>query len=522
MLWESFIMNNEQRKRRYEILKKLVLANFSDVELTLAEKDMIANAALGISEGCQNFEEHITQKDEQNKYVSDNLIRAEILKYLCADQEAHKIISPRGIHVNGHKEEIQIRLHSNLGLVASERRDLDLDLDSCTIPFTLYFKNCHFPNGIQFRDAHTKMLAFPECNVSKIRMDRAIIEGDVWLNRSFSAQQGVSMNAARITGNVICEGNFHSDRIEESRFNQIAFSANNSIINGSLDIRKAKFNGICDLNYAKLTTLLDGKSCWFNLYHKEKTIKIIGLEYDRLGEIDNDDERWRDKLFLKDVTPPNMQPYEQLIKIYRSVGEDKRADAIAIQKNDKMFFSRFKSKTEKNRFSSVFSKIYSLFKLPYFFVIYLFWNVLLRHGYRSRTPIFLVAIFLWFFSVFYFWQAAKQNMMAPANPVIYLDNQVYVDCKDNWTGCQNSKMKTEYTNFNPIIYATDLLLPVIPFGQETSWTPKVENWSIIIWNGHSIPIWKYFSVFLAWLNVFMGWFISLFFGAIASGFIRKD
>jgi hypothetical protein len=245
---------------------------------------------------------------DEKSWGTQRDIRSELLRWLCSDLEARKLVDPVGIRVEGAK--------------ISSR----LELTYLTLPFPLSFESCWFPAGIDLSSATIPALSLdgswlgsldrpmPQkkdeypiflaeelhvsgtvsfrfkfhargevrllgadiggdltCSESKfhnagktaLNAERARVRGNVHLRRRFGAAGEVELSGATIGGNLDCEdGVFVNPRKK-------AFVADGTIIAGSLFLRSRRRRGFraygeVSLLHAKIGGDLDCDGGRFN------------------------------------------------------------------------------------------------------------------------------------------------------------------------------------------------------------------------------------------------------------------
>lgn len=142
-------------------------------------------------------------------------------------------------------------------------------------------------------------------------------------------------------------------------------------------------------------------------------------------------------------------------------------------------------------------------------------EVAIGHGYRPQR-LFGAALALWAFAAIFFGVAADHGVMAPANPIVFLDPQLD-GCRINWTTCDDPRMANEHTTFQPVLYALDVMLPIVALGQESAWAPMVKPWEV-----GEIPVWRWLAISVMWFEIIFGWAVGLLAVAVVSGAVRRE
>ncbi len=224
----------------------------------------------------------------------------------------------------------------------------------------------------------------------------------------------------------------------------------------------------------------------------------------------------------------------------------------------------------------------------WFFATRLDWLIgaLVAYGYRPTRALWQFAT-LWLLCSLVFAWAAERGIMAPTDPKLYLSENIPAECRLDWanfTGPRlpsnsdyahaksadeqtkwietidadyNSRVSwakklgnkghldlswkgickravpSEYSEFQPLVYALDIILPLLDLRQENDWAPRTanQNGEVITplfslsehvpilggaWGaGHLIRLWE-------WIAIAYGWTLTILVGASVSGLIAHD
>jgi hypothetical protein len=187
------------------------------------------------------------------------------------------------------------------------------------------------------------------------------------------------------------------------------------------------------------------------------------------------------------------QPFQQLIKTYREMGNDGRVRDIAKFKGRTRYRSFFARLWHGWRDRPKFSKRFgggARYASPLDFIIWpitLSWRFVTRAA--ASVPLALAWAFVGFGTAYWYgwgrilafllvmWGAgvafyddvASQGGFAPSNPAIYLNEKLQAKCGRNWTECTGGP--AELPAFNPFLYSLDIMLPVLDLGQKRDWQP---------------------------------------------------
>jgi hypothetical protein len=208
-------------------LVDLALLKFPD--LTAPEKAMLDSAQKGEWLNLPAPPE-TTEESQPPKVDEARMIRAEVIRWLCADTNAAGKVDTRGI---------------KLGRAFVKGT---LDLSYTKVPFALEFEKSDFPAALDFKSAQLTDLTLRGCKVGRIWAIHLVVAGDVSLNYGFRSEGSVIFDRCRIGGNFDCrQGTFsatdatalslYSGRIEGSVMLSDGFSASNEVYLGSASIQ---------------------------------------------------------------------------------------------------------------------------------------------------------------------------------------------------------------------------------------------------------------------------------------------
>ena len=207
------------------------------------------------------------------------------------------------------------------------------------------------------------------------------------------------------------------------------------------------------------------------------------------------------------------QPWEQLIKVLRTMGHTADADAVAIAKQDQLY--RAGKITGINK---VWHKLYCWFA---------------GYGYKPIRTIGAMLL-VWIFWAGLFGYAKQSGWMAPSSPIIHTSELIRKNCeldaverqkaKANITTYDDAKISVlsncsvlpnEYTTFNAFVYSLDLILPLVDLQQDKDWSPMVLSTDPWI---SPRPLIR----FAMWFEILFGWMASLLLAAVLGNLVKKD
>ena len=121
------------------------------------------------------------------EWGADREIRADVILWLCVDEEAKREVARKGIWVLGAK-------------ISGS-----LDLSFAIIPFPIGLMHCRLLEGAEFVDAQLPVLSLEGSWVRWIIADRSVIKGSVYLRDGFHSEGEVRLPGARVGDRLECE-----------------------------------------------------------------------------------------------------------------------------------------------------------------------------------------------------------------------------------------------------------------------------------------------------------------------------
>lgn len=241
-----------------------------------------------------------------------------------------------------------------------------------------------------------------------------------------SNSSGRTLNAEGLTvgGGVSCDGQFTADgpvSMVHARINrELSFEA--AAIRAGLDLRfvratalrtdaRTTITGILDLQHASVEVLHDDPGGW------PATVRLDGFTYTTAASPLPAAARlpW----IARDSGSYQPQPYEQLAAVYRRMGHDSDARTVLLAKQRR-----------RRRTLSAPSQIWGYLQ-----------DCIVGYGYRPQRAALWLAV-----------------LLAIGTAAFAADHPAPLD-------------QTQAPEFNPFLYALDLLLPIAGFGQRTAFNP---------------------------------------------------
>jgi hypothetical protein len=113
-------------------------------------------------------------------------IRADLIRWLCVDPEASKMLDPSGIKVYGANISAQ------------------LNLSYADVPFPLRLTRCRVIEGIDLRFVRLPLLSLSGSVIGALNAEGAHVAESVWLDNGFASHGGIRLYNARIGGDLHC------------------------------------------------------------------------------------------------------------------------------------------------------------------------------------------------------------------------------------------------------------------------------------------------------------------------------
>jgi hypothetical protein len=302
--------------------------------------------------------------------------------------------------------------------------------------------------------------------------DGLAVKEDVFFGEGAKFEGEVRLLGAQIGGQLSLRG---GEFISE---NAIALLLEDVGIRGVIFIDSINsIKGHISLNDASVGVLCDDDKYW----NHNQTIFLDGFSYGRIHCDDSKLLTAKERLRWLALQPKDSfhpQPYDQLAKVFRNMGQEKDARDILIAK-------------QKER-----RKYLGWWPLR-------FWSLLLYlttgYGYQMwRALLFAIAFIL--LGYLNFDNAYRAGLMNPTK----LSN----------SGKENTieyiKEKMSYPSFSPVIYSVDAFLPIVDLHQESHWLPKSDD-------AGATYIWIYL-----WFHIMMGWLLTTLVVASIGGVVRRE
>jgi hypothetical protein len=466
-----------------------------------------------------------TVKNDQNNnpataagsWGEERTIRASFIHWLCTDQDAHKLIDPRGIQIFGAQ-------------IVDE-----LFLPYVRLPFPLTFWLCRFFKYVQIRCMEVGELDLQGSWVEFLDADRIKVAGNFFLRQGFKANRGLSIAGAQVGGDLTLSGStlvqpmgnsaapkgvaLNGDRavIHGAVFLRDGFFADGDVrlpgvqIGGQLDCSDATFQGevilrdamingpflwtgiktpgksSLRLNDARLYSMVDEKKSW----PLRGNLTLDGLTYRHCA---TNSITIADRIEWLNLTPRfAAQPYEQLAQVLRDHGDADGSKEVLVEME------------RKERGETWYEK-------PWSAVL----HSAIGYGYYPGRAIWGLGI-LTGLSWVIFRRAKLAGAMAPTD-------------KDAYAALKNppSALLPHYPQFSPFVYSLENSLPLVKLGQVDKWQPDPAGATKASRTLKNPLQWAKklceSPVFLRrfmWVQILLGWLLATFFLAGLTGIVQK-
>ncbi|WP_299862542.1 hypothetical protein [uncultured Roseobacter sp.] len=516
---------------------------------TPAEEQLLAACLAGRS--C-HLSDKVPPKGTPNPQVH---IRADVLRYLITGGcETHPVanwgIDLCGAHITGA-----------------------LDLNFATAQGITGLVRCRFDEPIEALQAKLQLLnlkdsAFPALNAQGVQ-----VTGSVYL-RDITAEATVAINSATIGGQLSCTGatfNATSGNALNAQGVQVTGSIflrditaeatvdfSGTTIGGQLSCIGARFNatsgdalnaqgaqltggfffrgvrtanGVIDLNAAQVGSLVDDPQSW---PPKDRLIldgftykQIENAEFPRLS--DRLDWLAKGSTWGHEFLP---QPYTQLAKVYREMGQDGDARDILAERERRLLRHRFFS--EVTLHNGTPKDGVTLRQINFHVIL---WSFLARmvvgYGYHPFRSVMILFALIALSAVFAdrAWQTGgitPNSAHVLVSPGWLAHHAVEGAPAHVWIGevipagwspdPETPEQKwpdvapgRDWETFNALAYGADIAIPIIAFGQTDAWAPSATRgaWGTFLW------WWR-------WVATTAGWIVTGLAAAAVTGIIRRD
>ena len=403
-----------------------------------------------------------------------------------------------------------------------------LNMEFCEAKFPVRFRNCSFASKIKLQQLTCPELGFSGCTLKKgidalgakvagdvhltkvnakdqVRLSGAVIGGQldctggsfwnkgkialnaqgikvagiVFLCNEFNAEGAVWLLGAEIGGQLICRGSFQNEGRNALIAQSVKVAADvllvppkhgqkeeweNFSANGQVSFANATIGGDLELKNCELTHLSlagtsvsgefeDDAEVYKNDQGNDIVLNIDGFRYQRLNAVK---ERVKDRLAWVGLMSQGgkfyPQPYEQLMQVYRATGHTNWARDVGFE---------LEKKRQEVMESWLWKGWYSVLRIT------------IGYGYKPFRALAcwlipLIAMGFILFSGILPCPDPCRTESAPCHCMAPSDAEVLLS--EDWK--MHGKLPKDYPGFNPVYYAVEAALPVLPLGQTENWHPK--------------------------------------------------
>ena len=429
-----------------------------------------------------------------------------------------------------------------------------LDLRSARIGSSLFLRNGFYSTGlIDISDAQIGGII--DCGAGtfvsgtlrsipiSIRAKSVSVAGSVFLNRDFSSIGEVDFRGANIGARMtLRRGSFDNGLkqfpVKHPPRPSFAVNLEHATIAQEFGVSKIhKLNGDIGFHNASVATFSDIPSEWSQRDGMMNgKLWLLNSKYDSIT-LPKGKRKQRKKWLLK-VLPPHYlkpgfirQPWDQMAAVLQASGDYESADELYVEA-ERRNLRRLLGTTMRE-------PVRLFFSFPPLLVYYIFMSLIrFGHGF-GYVRILAVLFVIWGMNVAVFGLSAHAGRMKPAEEevVIYMEQS------------GTDRVPEYYVDFNTIVYALDIILPV-ELGQQSRWLPMVaREKSLKSYHGDSISRllgaincskvsisdnacrtittsisrweWKRIPKIWAWSNICVGWLGFILIGAAFAGNFQR-
>lgn len=204
-------------------LERLARTRFPAPPLTEAEVKLVRAAPSGVTAVCGPNPDSRDPRNDPSKaegWGPERQIRADLIRWICADRQAKELVDPRGILVHGARI---------WGV---------LDLFGVTVPFPLTLAYCSLNSELNVRWADISGINLQGTWLDSIGGDGVHVKTNVFLRQGFHANGQVRLLGARIGGNIECDGSTFDNPTRPGALQSgVAFAADGAVVNGAVFMR---------------------------------------------------------------------------------------------------------------------------------------------------------------------------------------------------------------------------------------------------------------------------------------------
>lgn len=423
-----------------------------------------------------------------------------------------------------------------------------LSADRASVQGSMFFRDGFLANGeVRLRgvsigrDLHGRRGHFSNAGGIAISADDITVKGSVLFREHFKANGEVRLLGASVEGQIACmKAEFSRLDLQDLRTPDVLSLGPELVVRESIDLRNAQVGRLAgDENtwwcmprrqvrriglrglWPKLRQQIrksELKVLWYkirgtmrrrglrgllyklrqqlgrtgrqwrrhNVRRKIGKLELNGFEYGSFGSNSPADVAFRLKwIQLQEFKSYSPQPYQQLAKVYRAMGDDRAAKNVN--------YAREKAYQRHGNLRWPQKLWHGLFGLT------------LAYGYyvHYRVPFYL--LFFLVLGAILFWMGS-----IPGKCLMWPTDSGAIDGSVSDLVARG-EVKIEYPAFSPFMYSLDALVPMVDFHQQKYWLP----------NANAKPPWGWRLRAYLWIHIAAGWFFSTMFVLGITGVARR-
>ncbi len=205
---------------------------------------------------CDNPANDPTKAKEWGKQRE---IRADLIRWMCVDQQARQMVDPKGIQVVGAK-------------ICGQ-----LDLSHTSISFAIQLWCCWIPDLILLLGADMSELGLERSRASQIIASSIRVKGAVSLRRGFIGENKVDLTGAKIGGQLDCAGS--TFKVGNQGSKRIALVTDGAEIGGDVRLNMGfHAEGMVSLTSTKIGGMLDCHDSIFDSRQSDGDCLSLGAD----------------------------------------------------------------------------------------------------------------------------------------------------------------------------------------------------------------------------------------------------
>jgi len=212
--------------RAPELLKLAAKAGFKTKELSACERKLLEAAPIGKYAVCgSNQDDSDPENDpsKSDKWSPSRQIRAKLIRWLCVDEAARKLIDPKGIRIYGAKV-------------------MDpLDLESASVPFEIDVEHSRILSTMSLMEANIEGLDLGGTWTGPLIADRFTTRGPIFLRHGFHAEGEVDLKRATVGADLDCQGAIFIK--QHPKTHGFALNADRIKVAGNIFLKNSKATG---------------------------------------------------------------------------------------------------------------------------------------------------------------------------------------------------------------------------------------------------------------------------------------